>query len=41
MAGRKKGEATQLQIEVNTEEEWEKLLLKEGLIGSLFNLIVV
>ncbi|XP_059471456.1 thioredoxin domain-containing protein 6-like isoform X2 [Neocloeon triangulifer] len=32
MAGRKKGEATQLQIEVTTEEEWEKLLQKEGLI---------
>ncbi|CAB3376207.1 Hypothetical predicted protein [Cloeon dipterum] len=32
MAGRKKGEATQLQIEVSTEEEWEKLLQKEGLV---------
>lgn len=34
MAGRKKGEATQLQIEVGTDEEWGKLLVKEGLIGA-------
>jgi hypothetical protein len=34
MAGRKKGEATQLPIEVGTQDEWEKLLTKEGLIGA-------
>jgi len=34
MAGRKKGEATQLQIEVGTQDEWDKLLAKEGLIGA-------
>ncbi|XP_046386655.1 eukaryotic translation initiation factor 5B-like [Ischnura elegans] len=32
MAGRKKGEAAQLQIEVNTEEDWKKLLTKTGLV---------
>ncbi|KAK6626516.1 hypothetical protein RUM44_008989 [Polyplax serrata] len=31
MAG-KKGQTTQLQVEVNTEEDWEKLLAREGLI---------
>jgi len=33
MAG-KKCQVVQLQLEVNTEEEWEKLLLKDGLIGK-------
>lgn len=28
----KKGQAIQLQTEVNTDEEWEKLLQREGLI---------
>ena len=30
----KKGQAIQLQTEVNNDEEWEKLLLREGLIGN-------
>lgn len=42
MAG-KKGAAVALQTEVGTEEEWQKLLEKEGLVGtmrySFFNLI--
>lgn len=29
----KKGQAVQLQTEVNSDEEWEKLLEKDGLIG--------
>lgn len=30
----KKGQAVQLQTEVNSDEEWDKLLEREGLIGS-------
>lgn len=30
----KKGQV-QLQVEVNTDEEWEKLLERDGLIGTL------
>jgi hypothetical protein len=33
MAG-KKGQVVQLQSEVNTEEEWNKLLEKDGLVGK-------
>lgn len=33
MAG-KKGQVVQLQTEVNNEEEWERLLTREGLIGK-------
>lgn len=33
MASGKKGAQVQLQAEINTSEEWEKLLEKEGLIG--------
>jgi hypothetical protein len=36
MAG-KKGQLVQLQLEINTEEEWEKLLLRDGLIGKHCN----
>jgi hypothetical protein len=40
MAG-KKGQVAQLQLEVNTEEEWEKLLLKNGLIGKHCNYLLI
>lgn len=30
----KKGGAVQLQIEVETEEDWNKLVKREGLIGK-------
>jgi len=40
MAG-KKGQVVQLQLEVNTEEEWEKLLLKDGLIGKHCNYLLI
>jgi len=40
MAG-KKGQVVQLQLEVNTEEEWKKLLLKDGLIGKHLLILVV
>jgi len=40
MAG-KKGQVVQLQLEVNTEEEWEKLLLKDGLIGKNCNCLLI
>jgi hypothetical protein len=33
MAG-KKGQIVQLQLEVNTEEQWQKLLEKDGLTGK-------
>lgn len=33
MAG-KKGVAVALQTEVNTEDEWAKLLEREGLVGN-------
>lgn len=33
MAG-KKGQVVQLQLEVNTEEQWQKLLEKDGLTGK-------
>jgi hypothetical protein len=36
MAG-KKGQVVQLQSEVNTEEEWNKLLEKDGLVGKYCN----
>lgn len=36
MAG-KKGQVVQLQSEVNTEEEWNKLLEKDGLVGKQSN----
>lgn len=39
MAG-KKGQATQLQVEVNNEEDWEKLLTREGLIGKVLNILI-
>lgn len=29
----KKSQVAQLQIEVNNEDDWKKLLAKEGLIG--------
>lgn len=29
----KKGQAVQLQLEVNNDDEWNKLMQKEGLIG--------
>ena len=37
----KKGQVVQLQLEVNTEEEWEKLLLKDGLIGKHYNYLLI
>jgi hypothetical protein len=36
MAG-KKGQVVQLQLEVNTEEQWQKLLEKDGLTGKHCN----
>lgn len=33
MAG-KKSQVVQLQLEVNTEEQWQKLLEKDGLTGK-------
>jgi hypothetical protein len=30
----KKGQVVQLQLEVNTEEQWQKLLEKDGLTGK-------
>jgi hypothetical protein len=36
MAG-KKGQAASLQIEVNTEEDWENLLQTDGLVGEHCN----
>lgn len=33
MAG-KKSQVVQLQLEVNTEEQWKKLLEKDGLTGK-------
>lgn len=32
----KKGQPVQLQAEINNDEEWEKLLHREGLIGEHF-----
>lgn len=29
----KKGQAVQLQLEVNNDDEWDKLMQKDGLIG--------
>lgn len=39
MAG-KKGAVVQLQTEVNTDEEWEKIVSKEGLLGNIKSIIV-
>jgi hypothetical protein len=36
MAG-KKGQVVQLQLKVNTEEEWKNLLEKDGLVGKHCN----
>lgn len=32
----KKGQPVQLQAEINSDEEWEKLLQRDGLIGEHF-----
>lgn len=34
----KKGQALQLQTEVNNDEEWEKLLQRDGLLGKYITL---
>lgn len=35
MTAGKKGAQLQLQAEINNDDEWSKLLEKEGLIGKL------
>lgn len=35
MAGRGRGKEVALQVEVESQEEWEELISKEGLTGKL------
>lgn len=35
----KKGQPVQLQAEINNDDEWEKLLQKDGLIGKTFKVL--
>jgi len=37
MAG-KKGAVVQLQAEVSTQDDWEKLITRDGLIGMSLNI---
>lgn len=36
----KKGQPVQLQAEINNDDEWEKLLQRDGLIGENFALVI-